>query len=97
MNHVYPSQVNLLLHKDINGSENYDDSLLEGVCAQHEIDHLDGITMFDRRLKGNTIKREGKKIGRNDKVLIAKGEESKVMKYKKAQSLLEDGWTLVEA
>ena len=32
-----------------------------------------------------------------NKVLIASGTESKVMKYKKAQPLLEDGWTLVEA
>ena len=47
--------------------------------------------------KQKPFKREGKKIGRNDKVLIACGTESKVMKYKKAQPLLEDGWTLVEA
>jgi len=69
----------------------------ECACVQHEIDHLDGITMFDRKVKGNTIRREGKKIGRNDKVLIACGVDSKVMKYKKAIPLLEDGWTLVEA
>ena len=69
----------------------------ECACVQHEIDHLDGITMFDREFKQEPIKREGKKIGRNDKVLIASGTESKVMKYKKAQPLLEDGWTLVEA
>lgn len=29
-----------------------DKDLLECVCAQHEIDHLDGITMHDRKLKG---------------------------------------------
>jgi len=69
----------------------------ECACVQHEIDHLDGITMFERKRSSITIKREGKKIGRNDKVLIASGTESKVMKYKKAQPLLEDGWTLVEA
>jgi peptide deformylase len=68
----------------------------ECACVQHEIDHLNGITMFDRKRPSTTIKREGKKIGRNDKVLIACGVESKVMKYKKAQPLLEDGWTLVE-
>jgi len=67
---------------------------LECACIQHEIDHLDGITMFDRQVKGITIKREGKKIGRNDKVTITKGSESKVLKYKKAQPMLEDGWTL---
>ena len=34
------------------------------------------------------------KIGRNEKVTITKGSESKVMKYKKVQPMLEDGWTL---
>ena len=68
----------------------------ECVCVQHEIDHLDGITMFDREFKLEPIKREGKKIGRNDKVLIACGVESKKIKYKKALPLLEKGWTLVE-
>jgi len=74
-------------------SANLEDAL-ECACVQHEIDHLDGITMFDRQVKGVTIKRETKKIGRNDKVTITKGTESKVLKYKKAQSMLEDGWTL---
>ena len=66
----------------------------ECVCVQHEIDHLDGITMFDREFKQIPIKRESKKIGRNEKVTITKGTESKVLKYKKAQPMLEDGWTL---
>ena len=79
------------------GSDMDDENLLEAICVQHEIDHLDGITMFDRRIVKQPVKREGKKIGRNDKVLIASGVESKVMKYKKAQPLLEKGWTLVEA
>ena len=35
-----------------------------------------------------------KKIGRNDKVTITKGSETKVLKYKKALQLLDDGWTL---
>tara|TARA_B100000287_G_C20594848_1_gene765716 strand:+ start:117 stop:695 length:579 start_codon:yes stop_codon:yes gene_type:complete len=76
-------------------SDNLADAM-ECVCVQHEIDHLDGITMFDRKSRGITIKREGKKIGRNDKVLIACGVDSKVMKYKKALPLLENGWTLVQ-
>tara|TARA_R100001015_G_C4524509_1_gene92616 strand:- start:87 stop:662 length:576 start_codon:yes stop_codon:yes gene_type:complete len=69
---------------------------MECVCVQHEIDHLDGITMFDRKIKGVTIKREGKKIGRNEKVTISKGSESKTLKYKKAELLLEDGWSLTQ-
>ena len=68
----------------------------ECACVQHEIDHLEGITMFEMKVVGTTIKREGKKIGRNDKVEIAKGSDTKILKYKKAQPMLEDGWTLVE-
>ncbi len=68
------------------------DSAFECVCIQHEIDHLDGITMFDRKfVKPQVI---SNKIGRNEKVKIEKGSESKTLKYKKAESLLEDGWTL---
>ena len=66
-------------------------------CVQHEIDHLDGITMFDREFKQEPIIKgvnAPKKIGRNEKVTITKGSESKVLKYKKVQSMLEDGWTL---
>ena len=66
----------------------------ECVCVQHEIDHLDGITMFDREFKQVPIKREVKKIGRNEKVMITKGSESKTLKYKKAEPMLEDGWVL---
>ena len=69
----------------------------ECVCVQHEIDHLDGITMFDREFKSEPLVRgvnAPKKIGRNEKVTITKGTESRVLKYKKAQPMLEDGWTL---
>ena len=60
----------------------------ECVCVQHEIDHLDGITMFDREFKQEPIVKginAPKKIGRNEKVTITKGTESKILKYKKAQ------------
>ena len=76
--------------KDINDA-------FECVCVQHEIDHLDGITMFDREFKNEPLirgKNAPQKIGRNEKVTITKGSESKVLKYKKAQPMLEDGWTL---
>ena len=67
----------------------------ECACVQHEIDHLDGITMFDREFKQEPIKREGKKIGRNEKVKITNGYEIKTLKYKKAESLLSDGWEIM--
>lgn len=38
---------------------------------------------------------DGEKIGRNDRVKIQKGGETKIMKYKKAEPFLEDGWELV--
>ena len=74
--------------KDIN-------SAFECVCVQHEIDHLDGITMFDRQFIAEPY-RAPKSYGRNERVTITDGTETKELKYKKATSLLENGWTLVE-
>ena len=68
----------------------------ETACVQHEIDHLDGITMHDRELILKPWKRKDEKIGRNTKVLIKKGSESKTIKYKKFEQMEKDGWTLVE-
>ena len=53
--------------------------------------------MFDREFKREPIIKgvnAPKKIGRNEKVTITKGTESKVLKYKKAEPMLGDGWTL---
>tara|TARA_B100000902_G_scaffold281549_1_gene267480 strand:+ start:61 stop:642 length:582 start_codon:yes stop_codon:yes gene_type:complete len=77
-------------------SEEINDAF-ECACVQHEIDHLDGITMFERELKRKPVVNginAPQKIGRNEKVTITKGTESKVLKYKKARPMLEDGWTL---
>tara|TARA_Y100000593_G_scaffold67936_1_gene124898 strand:+ start:50 stop:661 length:612 start_codon:yes stop_codon:yes gene_type:complete len=76
--------------------EKYFDMALETVCVQHEIDHLDGITMFDRELILEPVKRKETKIGRNTKVLIKKGSETKTIKYKKYEKMQGDGWTLAE-
>ena len=37
-----------------------------------------------------------KKYGRNDKVKISNGSETKFIKYKKAESLINEGWKIVE-
>ena len=37
-----------------------------------------------------------KKLGRNDRVTIKKGDKTKTIKYKKAEKFLADGWNLVE-
>ena len=68
---------------------------LECACIQHEIDHLDGITMFDRQFIPKPIIRKSEKIGRNEKVKIKNGSETKVLKYKKAEPLLKTGWEII--
>ena len=65
---------------------------LESVCVQHEIDHLNGMRIMDRK-RDTTIRAE-KKIGRNRLVTIKKGDAVKVLKYKKAQNFLNQGWAL---
>jgi peptide deformylase len=76
--------------------DKYLETAYETACVQHEIDHLDGITMHDRELVLEPWKRRDEKIGRNHKVLVAKGTDSKVIKYKKFDKMKEDGWVLVE-
>jgi len=51
--------------------------LLESICVQHEIDHLNGIVCMDRRID-LTVIREEVKIGRNDLCHCGSGK-----KYKK--------------
>ena len=69
--------------KDINDA-------FECACVQHEIDHLDGITMFDRAMVAQPH-RATEKIGRNERVTITDGKETKELKWKKAQPLVESG------
>ena len=76
-----------------NMQQDQENRILESVCIQHEIDHLNGVTIFDR-IVNNTVTREIK-YGRNEKVTIQKGSESKVLKYKKAQFLLNEGWEII--
>mgnify|MGYP000011645257 CR=1 FL=1 len=66
--------------------------ILEAVCVQHEIDHLNGMRIMDR-VRDTTIISE-KKIGRNHLVTIKRGDAVKVLKYKKAQKFIDDGWKI---
>ena len=66
--------------------------ILEAVCVQHEIDHLNGMRIMDRK-RDTTIRAE-KKIGRNQLVTIKKGDAVKVLKYKKVQKFLNQGWEI---
>mgnify|MGYP003119729521 FL=1 len=73
-----------------NMKQGQENRILESVCIQHEIDHLNGITIHDRKI--NTTYTAEKKIGRNQLVTIKKNDSVKVLKYKKAQKFLSDGW-----
>ena len=67
--------------------------LLESICVQHEIDHLNGVTIMDRKIE-TRYDRSEKKIGRNELVTIKKGDAVKVLKYKKAQKFINNGWEI---
>ena len=77
-----------------NKKQDQEKRLLESICVQHEIDHLNGITIHDRENKSKPIVSQ-KKIGRNEIITIQKGDDEKVLKYKKAQRLLNEGWVIV--
>ena len=66
-----------------------DEGLLECVCAQHEIDHLNGILITDSSRRYTTTVRREKKYGRNERVMVKLQDGStEFMKYKKAEPLL---------
>ena len=69
--------------KDVNDA-------FETACVQHEIDHLDGITMFDRQHIQEPYQAT-KTPGRNERVTITDGKDTKELKWKKAQPLVESG------
>ena len=60
-----------------NKKDEQDQRILEAVCVQHEIDHLNGITCIDREYKREPLK-VGTKIGRNEPCPCGSGK-----KYKK--------------
>tara|TARA_B100000902_G_C27208325_1_gene862913 strand:+ start:638 stop:1249 length:612 start_codon:yes stop_codon:yes gene_type:complete len=69
-----------------------DEGLLECVCAQHEIDHLDGVLITDSNRRYTTTITRGKKYGRNERVMVKLSDGStEFMKYKKAERYLSAG------
>ena len=69
-----------------------DEGLLECVCAQHELDHLNGVLITDSIRRYTTTVVNNKKYGRNDKVMVKLADgNTEFMKYKKAQPLLSQG------
>jgi peptide deformylase len=69
-----------------------DEGLLECVCAQHEIDHLNGVLITDPSRRYTETVTRGKKYGRNERVMIKlPNGDTEFMKYKKAEPMLKLG------
>jgi len=70
------------------------DDTLRTVLVQHEIDHLDGITIKDRIY--STTVRKNKNYGRNDKIVMKSPQGELIeVKYKNANSLFLKGYEVV--
>jgi len=74
--------------------EQVSDETLRTVVVQHEIDHLDGITIKDRVYSTTIRKRQD--YGRNDKILMKSPDNQFVeVKYKKANQYFLQGYEIV--
>lgn len=72
-----------------------DFGILESVCVQHEIDHLNGVLMIDDGIRFTKPTEKKVKHGRNDKVVVEKNGETQYIKYKKALELVNQGWKII--
>ena len=69
-----------------------DEGLLETVCAQHEIDHLNGVLITDSSRRYTQTITRAKKYGRNERVMVKlPSGDTEFMKYKKAEPMLKLG------
>jgi peptide deformylase len=78
-------------HEDINALFG-DVDLLESVCVQHEIDHLNGLTIRDRQYTETVSLTTFAKLGRNERFILKKGDETLSVKKKNLSTYLEQGW-----
>jgi peptide deformylase len=77
--------------------ERYDENIktLKAVVVQHEIDHLDGITIRDR-VYTRTVRNKNTHYNRNDRVIMKSGKGEFVdVKYKNAQKYFLEGYSIV--
>jgi peptide deformylase len=78
-------------HEDINALFG-DVDLLESVCVQHEIDHLNGLTIRDRQYTETVRLTTFAKMGRNERFILKKDNETISVKKKNLSTYLEQGW-----
>lgn len=81
-------------HQNIN--ELFGDlDLLESVCVQHEIDHLNGVTIRERQYTETVTKSSFDKMGRNEKIMMKKGEETIMVKKKNINEYFNKGYEII--
>jgi len=95
LNHANPIPFSPDTEPMTNDTIGKDYGVLECVCVQHEIDHLNGILMTDDGIRFDEPKTPVIKYGRNDKVMVEKNGESQFLKYKKALELVSEGWKII--
>ena len=78
-------------HEDINALFG-DVDLLESVCVQHEIDHLNGLTIRGRQYTETVRLTTFAKMGRNERFILKKDNETLSVKKKNLSTYLEQGW-----
>lgn len=95
LNHANPLPFGPEIEPITQESVRKDYGILESICVQHEIDHLNGILMTDDGVRFVPPVEKKVKHGRNDKVMIEKDGQTQYIKYKKALELLSDGWKIL--
>ena len=79
------------------GYELMDDvDLLESVCVQHEVDHLNGLIIRDRQYTTTVEKSSYDKLGRNEKLMLkSPAGKTEMVKKKKVQEYLHAGYEVI--
>lgn len=95
LNHANPLPFGPDIEPITQESVRSDYGILETVCVQHEIDHLNGIIITDSGVRYTPPVEKKVKYGRNDKVMVEKDGQTQYIKYKKAEELLIDGWKIL--
>lgn len=72
-----------------------DVGLRECICIQHEVDHLNGKLITDSNVRFKEEPLRVSKTGRNERVMLKKGDETLYVKYKKTEKYLSDGWIII--
>lgn len=82
-------------YKNIKLEEYFSDlDLLESIAIQHEFDHTLGILITDIGIGNKPIVHKDKKVGRNEKIIVKKDNETLFIKFKNLKKYEDDGWVL---